>query len=306
MNKKYDVQVGDKFGKYTVIAIGDYINGRQNYVVQCECGSPAKQIDKYRLLYGKAKSCGCDRKKKVVEKKPKRIKYGKNAACKICGRESHYAKGMCRACYSRLTRPGRLSYPYNLYDKLGIMVEDFTEDIEEKLNTIISRGLIKQIYVDCLLLHYKNHLTLSDIGKKYGVTRECVRQKVNKCIDFLREDWCMEFLLGLSPQRSYINQLKHDIELLERRKRMINEEIMSLCNKHAVSIMPTEDMMNLPIPIIDGVSNRTYNCLKNIGIDTVYDLYRKSDTDFRKYKGVGKATMADIYKLLHNCCVVSA
>lgn len=60
MNKpKYYVDIGDKFGKLTVIGVSDNTsNKKTHYICKCDCGN-IKIVDKYSLIQGRTKSCGC-------------------------------------------------------------------------------------------------------------------------------------------------------------------------------------------------------------------------------------------------------
>lgn len=60
MNKpKYVIDIGAKFGKLTVIGISPKnSNKKVCYVCKCECGN-TKVTDKYSLIHGETKSCGC-------------------------------------------------------------------------------------------------------------------------------------------------------------------------------------------------------------------------------------------------------
>lgn len=69
MEKQTKVQIGDVFGRWTVI--GSYELGRKNerkWVCRCECGTERYVLER-SLLYGGSKSCGClkqERAKEVV------------------------------------------------------------------------------------------------------------------------------------------------------------------------------------------------------------------------------------------------
>lgn len=60
MNKqRYIVDIGDKFGKLTIIEIAPKTSNKKTYYVcKCECGN-TKVTDKYSLINGRTKSCGC-------------------------------------------------------------------------------------------------------------------------------------------------------------------------------------------------------------------------------------------------------
>lgn len=59
MNKEYN--------EWTVLEYSQHKNGRPYYWCQCSCGT-VKEVEKYNLIYGKSKNCGCVRKQKLSEK----------------------------------------------------------------------------------------------------------------------------------------------------------------------------------------------------------------------------------------------
>lgn len=98
--------VGFKSGKLTIIEdLGKDENGRRICQVQCECGN-IKVVPLWNVLYGRAKSCGCLRTLMQHNMGLKNRKYENK--CIYCGKEEHYAKGYCKACYCRLRRHGTL------------------------------------------------------------------------------------------------------------------------------------------------------------------------------------------------------
>lgn len=61
MNKKYNIQSGDIFGNWTVLEV---IN---SYTCKCQCNcenKTIKNVNKYSLIKGRSKSCGCSQKQK--------------------------------------------------------------------------------------------------------------------------------------------------------------------------------------------------------------------------------------------------
>lgn len=113
------VNIGDKYGRLTVVGVG---KRRYYYKVQCDCGSPVKEVNKYNLVTGQTKSCGClsseaSRKKVIMMYAARRKHFG----CMVCGNDKHYAKGLCKNCYEKMKR-GTLYKNYEKkYDVKGVM-----------------------------------------------------------------------------------------------------------------------------------------------------------------------------------------
>ena len=98
--------VGFKSGKLTIIEdLGKDENGKRICRVQCECGN-TKVISLWSVLYGRTRSCGCLQTIARHNLGLSRRKYEKK--CSYCGKEQHYSKGLCKACYNRLRNNGVL------------------------------------------------------------------------------------------------------------------------------------------------------------------------------------------------------
>lgn len=111
MRTKRIVNIGDRFGRLTVVAEG---SKPYYYKVQCDCGSPIKEVYKYNLTKGDIRSCGCILKEVVKENVKKAHEANrKHFGCMVCGSDKHYAKGLCKKCYGKASR-GTL---YKKYEK---------------------------------------------------------------------------------------------------------------------------------------------------------------------------------------------
>ena len=61
MAGKHDELIGQRFGQLTVIAFAGRTGTRYKYLCKCDCGKE-KNVDKYNLISGHTKSCGCQSK----------------------------------------------------------------------------------------------------------------------------------------------------------------------------------------------------------------------------------------------------
>lgn len=103
--------------------------------------------------------------------------------------------------------------------------------------------------------YYKNRESLTQISKKMGVTKECVRQRIVKTL-------CR------------IYYLRCDIKKIEEYK------------KKSDTIAEIEYL---------GLSTRAYNCLKRAGIYTVEQLKQKEDEDYLiRIRALGVKTLEEI------------
>lgn len=93
-----EINIGDKFGDWTVLALSDKTDSSHNkyYTCQCVCGT-IRAINRGKLISGKSKSCGCKRKVNMTGKivkdllflEPSGYKNGKviwKCKCLKCGR----------------------------------------------------------------------------------------------------------------------------------------------------------------------------------------------------------------------------
>lgn len=93
-----EINIGDKFGDWTVLALSDKTDSSYNkyYTCQCVCGT-IRTINRGKLISGKSKSCGCKRKinmtgkivKNLLFLEPSGYKNGKviwKCKCLKCGR----------------------------------------------------------------------------------------------------------------------------------------------------------------------------------------------------------------------------
>lgn len=102
-----DINIGDKFGRLTVVGIGHKKGYQQYYKVQCDCGSPVKEVTKSHLIWT-TRSCGCLRKEEKDKDKERVRQMGlsnrKHFGCTYCGKDEHYAKGFCISCWKKWKR----------------------------------------------------------------------------------------------------------------------------------------------------------------------------------------------------------
>ena len=106
----YNDYIGKKINKLTIKNVE-----RDGYIIycdcECECGKK-KKVKFWNIINNKVCSCGCA---KIEANRKHARKIGlanrKEMYCKCCGK-AHYAKGLCKNCYERLRRSGRLEYLY--------------------------------------------------------------------------------------------------------------------------------------------------------------------------------------------------
>ena len=89
---KRHIQIGDRFGKLTVVAKGRKKANYRYYVVQCECGSALKEVVGTSLLTGLTRSCGCLSKEHMRKVGKANRKY---EHCLMCENPIVWNHGLC-------------------------------------------------------------------------------------------------------------------------------------------------------------------------------------------------------------------
>ena len=89
---KRRIQIGDQFGRLTVVAKGRKKANYRYYVVKCECGSALKEVVGTSLLTGLTRSCGCLSKEHMRKVGKANRKY---EHCLLCENPIVCNHGLC-------------------------------------------------------------------------------------------------------------------------------------------------------------------------------------------------------------------
>lgn len=74
------------------------------------------------------------------------------------------------------------------YDPAKIVEDqEYSDILSSNINSLLSSGIVSDKQRDQIKEYYFNEKTLADIGKKFGVTREAVRQNIQKGLAKIRE-----------------------------------------------------------------------------------------------------------------------
>jgi len=173
----YNDYIGTKINRLTIKSF--YRNEKNNRVIficKCDCGNE-KHIYYNHVLNGNTQSCGClGYKKRLLNLK----KHWENARiyeekCEFCGKKEHYAKGYCRACYSRILRKGTPEYRELLHKKIIPLNEEQTQ---KALNVIYTAAPILT----------KNKIIGHDSIFRFKKGRKPKFKTIKRCFDFLGFD----------------------------------------------------------------------------------------------------------------------
>jgi RNA polymerase sigma factor (sigma-70 family) len=73
------------------------------------------------------------------------------------------------------------------YDPLDILIQkEETDNLSSYISTILGSEVLSDKQKTQLKMYYLDNLTLSAIGKKFGVSREAVRQNIKRAIEIIK------------------------------------------------------------------------------------------------------------------------
>lgn len=124
-----------------------------------------------------------------------------------------------------------------------------------------------------------NRMTYKEIGEKYGVSTNRARQIIQHRYRVLKH--------SLSIRRRYIPELKNRIQELK-------DELVK--SKYIINKASSNESF-IFIDDLD-LSNRTRNCLKNMGITTLNEASLLKDYDFLAWPNFGKKSLNELRYLI--------
>lgn len=200
----------------------------------------------------------------------------------------------------------RLTYPKNL---IMVLIDSF--DSEYDINSIEEHfddnwnylfecvpNVLTLMEQQVIEMRYKRCLNLEEIGRKFEVTRERIRQIEAKAIRKLKRPQYKEYLLVgkeiLSEYKSLKEQYKELIEELKHNIFLTKysiEELKTLVIPDEVFTTIAET--DIPIERLE-LSVRNFNCLKRRGINTIFDLVNMTEKDLMKVRNMGSKSCKEI------------
>lgn len=70
---------------------------------------------------------------------------------------------------------------------VAILDKEQTAIVSESINSLLDSPILSEKQKDQIRLYYIENETLSSIGKKYGVSREAIRQNIKRAIDSIKQ-----------------------------------------------------------------------------------------------------------------------
>lgn len=200
-------------------------------------------------------------------------------------------------------------YPINLFeaikdrrDKIELP-EEITPDIERGIMLALSH--LDERAADMVMLRYKDNLSLVDIGVKYSLTGNRVRQIISRSVRELAKKPMLQMLqLGHKGYVEFIvNQLaeiKTEVIAHSAYQKGYDEGYADGYDKKEKEEKELSLLLDIPVQELD-LSMRSTKGLKNAGIETVADLL--SFTDAREIKGIrnlGVKSLSEIARKLND------
>jgi len=216
-------------------------------------------------------------------------------------------------CQLSLNAYERLWYEAFESDKLS----DIPSDIEDTLKNIIKNTLTKR-EKKYIRMRFWENLTLDEIAKYTGVTRERVRQVINKALRKIRGRSFKQYkYFGDSVYRIQKNDRLYK-ELINKREQLqaVNdriEEIEKELNNRTEklskvkaelgisnSLSDEEIVNNTPIEELE-LSVRSYNCLKrHAKINTIGELRKLTYDELMSIRNFGRKSLDEIANIMRN------
>lgn len=204
-----------------------------------------------------------------------------------------------------------IPYPYNALqivmseeeiDNLSLdTIDNITELVERSEN-------VKPRECDIFLSHFRDNLTLTEIGKDYNVSRERIRQIcfiVCKKLKYLvkkHETYLANrnIILEEERQEEQLNKYRSELVELFRQKGEYTEDMIITFGE--VQLTPTKaryknEILNMGVEELD-LSVRTFNCMRRANIQTVGELTEKTENEIYKIRNLGKKSLKELIKKL--------
>lgn len=175
------------------------------------------------------------------------------------------------------TKPKDLEYPqnllYDIFDEEINLPDDYTETVEYVLSTKLSarqKSMVKS--------RYQEKYTYQETGEWYGLTRERIRQIVEKSVRRLRHPKTKDMLkYGIAGT---INRLEKALK-----DSTSNPESNVLPD-------PERDISYINFDV------RTFNCLRRSRIYTVEDVLKLTPDELMHIRNLGRKSYSNIVETL--------
>lgn len=183
------------------------------------------------------------------------------------------------------------SYPDNIILSVGFNVEDCIEHFEERLHQIN----LTERELEIVALRFEEFKNLEEIGNKYGLSRERIRQIIVKILSKIKHRSSF-FTLGKYTNKEKLAQEEYEKFLEEKKKEWSYESAKAFIEMYEASHKKGTRINPKKISLEDlELSARPYNCLrKHAKCITLADVIELSYDDLMKVRNMGKRSAQEI------------
>ena len=201
-------------------------------------------------------------------------------------------KPICSTRYSEYESP----WPYNLADAIigepidWILHEDHIAALNHALSVLTERERM------ATLLHYQYGRSLEAIGREFNLTRERIRQIIDRAVKKMQHPSNVRALregLGMVEQQedreAYLRELDAQIAWREQRLEKLKAEV------------PEEKPAGLMLSVYDlGLSVRSTNCLWRAGYDTLGKVLDAAEGGkLKRVRNMGRKSLDEVLRMLY-------
>ncbi len=200
------------------------------------------------------------------------------------------------------------SYPLNLLDEIaeGDWEYPLPEDFNQSLSYVLAGMTEREQFV--IHAYFYEGKTYAEIGKSAGVTRERIRQLIEKSLRKLRHPTRVNFLIygvkGVIQQTSVEAAQNAVSKRLERALSQIGDIshfLHTITGKEEYADISEKCAgFNDSIPLEElNLSCRSFNCLKHAGVTQAGDIARMSKGELMRVKNLGKKSVEEVIDTIH-------
>lgn len=160
------------------------------------------------------------------------------------------------------------------------------DSMDEALNTLTPRE--KEIIELRFGIRDGIPQTLQQVGRKFGLTRERIRQLEDKILRKLRHPARRKVLMGMSWQIAVQEFKVEGTEVIEKKRK---EDIYNLKNDNG-NLQLIASMENIPLRVINTLNKANYNY--------VHELVNATDKKLLKIRGIGNRSLYCIRNVWFN------
>lgn len=202
------------------------------------------------------------------------------------------------------------NYPKNLIDdvinlfvakKFGIKETiEYPDDVDGSVEYAMS--MLEKRDRDILHMRYRDGMTYDEIGKIEDISRERVRQLINKALADIRKPPCIVYIIyGVKEiEKRKAKRYLDEVKLLRETICSVSNAVCKYTTKPQFAEIMLETEFTKNPEIIDlnrlDLSIRTNQALKRANIMTVYDIITTPPTEIMSIKNLGLHAFMDVIK----------